>query len=669
MAKKKAVKSSPTPASPPPATTKLSFSWILAPIAVVVIAYCVPLLSDTASIHWDAVDVHYSAQRYFADHLLHRVLPHWTPYIFAGFPFLADPQTGGWYPGNWPFLLAGAGPKAIEAELAAHALLAALGVYLLLRRWLLSGAAAAIGALCYSMGGFFAGHSSHIGIFESAALFPWLVLALLTAVEGQFWKAAFWGTLIAGSLILAGHFQTALYVFTGLVLLAVPVAIANQPKQAFRKVLGFLAIVALGGFLLSAVQTLPGLELTRQSLRNSADYSSSSEGVLEPRGLLTLILPDSLGATSGGEYRGPGDITQYYFYAGFLLLPLAALGTLKASARPYAFWLGIPALLYMAGPALGFFRLVSWLPGFRQIRAPIHAWFLLAFVLALLAAAGVDWLAARWKWAPAVAIAVLAIDLSINNLWNNPLAYAHESFATLYGDHMDMTGRNVAPNLPKTTRFEAPDQLAALGPMNHPLDLHIETTYGYNPLQLSRYSRYRSAIARNPRLRDALSVSRGIDTKAGALTENPSVLPRAYFPRELVVAPGEAEALRALDALDPPRQAILESSLPNVEQDPSATAAFEEDGEQAYRIPYKSAKVSVLRVATPYFPGWEATVDGVPCPVLRADYAMMAIVVPAGAHTANLRFHSTWFAIGAALSGCGLILLAALAALGWKRRP
>ena len=73
--------------------------------------YWTPLTSVDASIQWDAVDVHYSSQKYFADHIRDFRLPHWTPYIFSGFPFLADPQVGAWYPLNWPFFLAGITPR------------------------------------------------------------------------------------------------------------------------------------------------------------------------------------------------------------------------------------------------------------------------------------------------------------------------------------------------------------------------------------------------------------------------------------------------------------------------------------------------------------------------------------------------------------------------------
>jgi hypothetical protein len=162
-------------------------------------------------------------------------------------------------------------------------------------------------------------------------------------------------------------------------------------------------------------------------------------------------------------------------------------------------------------------------------------------------------------------------------------------------------------------------------------------------------------------------VSRVLDTGTGALNENPTRLPWAYFPKELSTASSNAEELRALDTLDPPRQVILAGPLPSVQQDPEAAATMEREGEREYRIQYKSATAGVLRLSLPYFPGWEATVDGVSCPILRADYAMTAVVVPPGDKQLRLRFHSTYFAAGAALSGCGILLLAALGALGWRR--
>jgi uncharacterized membrane protein YfhO len=123
--------------------------------------------------------------------------------------------------------------------------------------------------------------------------------------------------------------------------------------------------------------------------------------------------------------------------------------------------------------------------------------------------------------------------------------------------------------------------------------------------------------------------------------------------------------------LDPPRQVILVRSDPGVsqdaiQQDPSAMVTIQAIGEQTYRLSYKAKTSSVLRVGLPYFPGWEATVDGNRCAIFRADHAMTAIIVPPGDKELDLRFRSTYFRIGALLSGCGVLLLIGFAVIGRK---
>src|SRR5216110_1025615 len=127
------------------------------------IFYWIPLTDPQTSIQWDAVDVHYSSQKYFADYIMRGELLFWTPYIFSGFPFLADLQVGAWYPLNWPFFVAGVTPSGIQLEIAVYAFLAGLGAFLLLARMIPLRTAALIGAAAYAFFGYFADHSSHLG--------------------------------------------------------------------------------------------------------------------------------------------------------------------------------------------------------------------------------------------------------------------------------------------------------------------------------------------------------------------------------------------------------------------------------------------------------------------------------------------------------------------------
>ncbi len=61
-----------------------------------------------------------------------------------------------------------------------------------------------------------------------------------------------------------------------------------------------------------------------------------------------------------------------------------------------------------------------------------------------------------------------------------------------------------------------------------------------------------------------------------------------------------------------------------------------------------------------YYPGWEATVDGQPVPILNGDYVLRAIPVQEGEHTVEVCFRPATFRWGLALSGIGFVMLAAM---------
>jgi hypothetical protein len=66
------------------------------------------------------------------------------------------------------------------------------------------------------------------------------------------------------------------------------------------------------------------------------------------------------------------------------------------------------------------------------------------------------------------------------------------------------------------------------------------------------------------------------------------------------------------------------------------------------------------------YPGWQAAVDGQPAPLLRADYILRAVPVPAGEHTVELTFRPLSFAIGAMISALALIFIVIILFLRWR---
>src|SRR5919106_1430455 len=60
-------------------------------------------------------------------------------------------------------------------------------------------------------------------------------------------------------------------------------------------------------------------------------------------------------------------------------------------------------------------------------------------------------------------------------------------------------------------------------------------------------------------------------------------------------------------------------------------------GPQAADVIVDANSPALLVVRNGWDPGWQATVDGRPTPVLVTDYLLQGIVVPAGRHTVELR--------------------------------
>jgi hypothetical protein len=243
----------------------------------------------------DAIGYFYPYRAYAAHAIRSGRIPLWNPYLFLGVPFVANPQSGVFYPPNlildwllplksfWPSELAGA-PRLVAWSLVSHAALAACGAYAYARRVVrLSPLPALLGASAFAFGGFLSGQAEHVNQLNVSAWFP-LLLLLWEARQRRRWPALLGLGGLIGLALLAGHTQSSYITLAGLGTYAVMAAIASQRRRGrggekgkerryawgvrlFHSIwqLGF-ALIA--GMALAAVQLLPTLELSRLSIRS-----------------------------------------------------------------------------------------------------------------------------------------------------------------------------------------------------------------------------------------------------------------------------------------------------------------------------------------------------------------------------------------------------------------
>jgi hypothetical protein len=332
--------------------------------------------------------------------------------------------------------------------------------------------------------------------------------------------------------------------------------------------------------------------------------------------------------------------------------------------------LTVAGVWYAMGPAGGLYSLVSMMPGFHNVRAPVNIWFVAALGLALLAAAGVGVLRARFRspWIMLALLGITGLDLYYWNMERNGLAYARESFQELYGNAEDRFRAVAAPLTANPLhRIWAANASPAFGPLNSSLDNRMEVTFGYNPLELERYKQYIEAAAANPKLLNGLAVTATLNSTDGMFRTNPDALPRISAPATVSAVRGKAEAAARLGSLDPAHDAVAEG-IAAIPQNGGARVQVTGYEGDVYRARYQAEHATLLRIAAPYFPGWQAEVDGSATKVVPVDVALMGVVVPAGDHELVVRYRPTWFAVGAAISGMAWVGVIFWLWWGFRRR-
>ena len=124
---------------------------------------------------------------------------------------------------------------------------------------------------------------------------------------------------------------------------------------------------------------------------------------------------------------------------------------------------------------------------------------------------------------------------------------------------------------------------------------------------------------------------------------------------------------------DPARTVILEEQ-PAVMPDASpgagssmTPAAVRLHERHTVIIDAVAERKGILVISEVYYPGWIATVDGQPAPLLRADYALRGVALTPGSHRVELRYRNRAAIGGLALSAIGVAVTIG-AAVGLRRR-
>jgi hypothetical protein len=296
-----------------------------------------PLLLGRIVLHRDSALWVFPARWFVRQALLSGQSAAWNPYQGLGFPVLADPQYGLFYPPHWLFLLV---PDGWVAHLAtwlsfSHLVWGGLGMVLLTRRLGACAFGSALAGLAWTL----SGHTTSawmIGpLLLGHAWIPWVARGFLALArkEGRYPLAAA-GWPLAMSLLVGEVFVSAMAVIFAVV---VVLAAAKEIRisQAAARTTARASAALFVATAIAAVSWLPPVLLLKNTERAQPfDREAGELYSHHPLRTLEMVAPGALGDPTGeypagqwiGEPAAGGAPLFFSSYLGVATFAFALIG-------------------------------------------------------------------------------------------------------------------------------------------------------------------------------------------------------------------------------------------------------------------------------------------------------------------------------------------------------
>ena len=159
---------------------------------------------------------------------------------------------------------------------------------------------------------------------------------------------------------------------------------------------------------------------------------------------------------------------------------------------------------------------------------------------------------------------------------------------------------------------------------------------------------------------------------------NPSAYGNAWFVQDIIKTPDATAELKKTCSVNTRTTAVIDTSkfqVGNISADSTATIKL--TGYSLKDLKYEShSTANGLAVFSEiHYPGWEVTIDGKQADLLRADYILRAVEVPAGNHTIEFNFKPKAYIVGNKVTSISswLVLIVLLGTIYWslknERKP
>ncbi|MGN6481508.1 hypothetical protein [Luteibacter sp.] len=401
--------------------------WIARPAPLIILCWLAlnaPLLLGFRVLPGDAVNEFYPMVYFNAETLRAGSAPWWNPYIFSGYPQVADPQAMLFAPiiTLWMLLADHPGMTWFVWAVLLHTLLGGLAFAAFLRRFRVDDLGVILGSLVFMCGGVAASRLQHVPIVVA---YGFLGLALLCTVRlldrPSIWRGAALGAAAAG--IVVQPVQLTYLSFWMLALLILGLGWKRWGRwsaQERTSAVGSLLVAGMVCSVLAGPQIVLTAAFLAISNRPALDIAIAHEMSVGPATVLTVVVPNALQSLRG-TYTGAVDAIETFLYIGALPAAVLLVGIRHLPSMRHISYLSVYAilvcfvsLLFALGRHTPLYAIAyGHLPGLNLFRRPSDALYLANIGLAILVAVSSSTLAGSRKrtvqcFALALCIAVTA---------------------------------------------------------------------------------------------------------------------------------------------------------------------------------------------------------------------------------------------------------------------
>lgn len=383
--------------------------------------------------------------QFLFDSLLHGDFPLWNPYNGMGVPFIANHQSGVFYPLNWFLLIfywlgqIKGLAYGVTLLLPLHLFIGGLGIMRILKKFEISHFSQLMGGIVFAFSGYILTRLSFISMVWTFAWLPWVIFMCLQLkpinYQGSLTKLIKLSVFLSLQL-LAGHAQTSYYT----IMLGSFVVLFYNFSTFYSQIKKFVVYIfaIILSIIISAVQIFPTAEFLMQSQRSTeVGYEFAVSFSLWPARLLTVLFGNFWGNPNYGRFLSGGNFWEENLYAGvFPFVTLIILiwvlfwktrkNQIPASQKKiisFLFAIIIFSLLFSFGK---FFPLYPFLykniPTFSLFQAPVRFLIIYFFAFSILFGFGADvWILSKFNHKKTIIILVVFGTLFFLSLYGKIL--------------------------------------------------------------------------------------------------------------------------------------------------------------------------------------------------------------------------------------------------------